>query len=163
MNRVSFVVASFALLVGFVACSKSSADKDAPVGASAAQAAAKSGGSSAKAAPAAADPAADLAQIAASCDTVENLGECAEYKELGLMGDAIKGLCEGLNGKYSTSARCPKDGRMSVCSTEVKRTYYYKAAFDMTTAADQEKFCKETLAGTYVDLAKTAAAAKPSK
>jgi hypothetical protein len=152
-NVVSFVVSFVA--VGFCfACTKPTADtKSDPSAASIASTKTPSA-AAAKPTPAKADPTADYPSIAASCDTVKNLGECSEYAELGLLAGSVQSLCEGSNGTFSTSARCPKDGRIGMCSSDTKKTYFFKESLDLTSAADQAKFCKETMMGTWVDLAK---------
>jgi hypothetical protein len=157
--RVSFL--SCAALLA-IACSKPNADKkDEPLAASTSGANANAG---AQVAAAPADPAAEFPQLAASCATVKNLGECSEYKEIGLLGDTIKSLCEDAKGTYSTSARCPKDGRIAVCSTDVKKVFYYKEVLEISKPADLAKFCKDALLGTYVDIAKPEAqGSAPSK
>lgn len=113
---------------------------------------------------AAADPTADYAQIAASCDGSAKLGECTEYKELGLLGDALKSNCEAVSGTYSTTARCPKAGRLSMCAAQTqKNVYYYKPYFELIQPDKTAAFCKETLMGTYHELAKSDAPAAPDK
>jgi hypothetical protein len=154
MNKT--IGALSAIAVGFVvvACSKPSAQDSPAPGSSAA-----STPSAAAAAAAPADPKADYTQIAASCDTSANLGECSEYKEIGLLGDSIKSLCVDAKGTYSTTARCPKDGRVGMCTTDTKKLYYYKKAIELGGADSTSKFCKDMLMGQYFELAKPAAAA----
>jgi hypothetical protein len=145
-------------------CSKPSADttKPDPSAASTGAGASTATAAAAAAAPAKVDPGADFATIAASCDTTKNLGECSEYGDLGLLGDTVKSLCEGSQGTYSTTARCPKDGRAGICSTDAKKTYYYKKAIDLTGADHVESYCKDVSMGTYVSLGGTAPAGTAS-
>jgi hypothetical protein len=117
---------------------------------------------SATAASAASDPTADYPAIQASCDGSKKLGECTEYKELGLLGDSMKSNCEAVGGTYSTSARCPKEGRLSMCAAQTqKKVYYYKPYFELMKPEKTVEFCKDTLMGTYHELAK--ADAKPAE
>jgi len=102
------------------------------------------------------DPLADYAQIAASCDTSKKLGECIEYKEIGLLGDSLKEMCTSMGGTYSTTARCPAEGRVAVCSVTEggSKRFWYKSYFEMIKPDAAAASCKDIMLGTYKEYPK---------